>query len=97
MKIMHLLADLEPVFQWEFSKPLDHDNATIITAHQVAESCTDEIHDHFQPKKIENFLNNLSEDNNGNILFHIQLKEDHFLTLTIAVKVAMLKSVRLIR
>ena len=35
----------------------------------------------FPTKKLENFLNNLSEDNNGNILLNIQLNEDHFLTL----------------
>ena len=29
---MHLLADLEPVFQREFLKPLDHDDGTIIIA-----------------------------------------------------------------
>ena len=81
MIIMHLLAYLETVFQQEFLKPFNHDDGTIITAYQVAEWFADQIRDHFQPKKLENFLNNLSKDNNGNILLNIQLNEDHFLTL----------------
>ena len=79
---MHFLSDLEPVSQRQFQKPLDHDDGTIITAYQVAESFADQIRDHFQPrKKTEHFPNNLSEDNNGNILLNIRLKEDHFVTL----------------
>ena len=81
MIIMHLLAYLETVFQQEFLKPFNHDDGTIITAYQVAEWFADQIRNHFQPKKLENFLNNLSKDNNRNILLNIQLNEDHFLTL----------------
>ena len=53
---MHFLSDLEPVSQRQFQKPLDHDDGTIITVYQVAESFADQIRDHFQPrKKTEHF------------------------------------------
>ena len=57
---------------------MDHDNGTIGTAlYQVTKSFPDQSHE-------------LIEDNNGNTLLHIQLKEDYFATLiTITVKVAM--------
>lgn len=57
---------------------MDHDNGTIGTAlYQVTKSFPDQSHE-------------LIEDNNGNTLLHIQLKEDYFPTLiTITVKVAM--------
>ena len=79
--MLTIISWLNLFFQQEFLKPFDHDDGTIITAYQVGKSFADQIRDHFQPKKLENVLNNLSEDNNGNIVLHIQLKEDHFITL----------------
>ena len=68
---------------------MDHDNGTITNAYiPSTESFSDQSHDHFQLKKI--FLNKLIEDNNGNILLHIQLEQDHFATLiTMTVKISM--------
>ena len=54
-------------------KPLDYDDGTIITAYQIIESFSNQIRDHYQPKEFENFLNNLSDDNNGNISLQMQL------------------------
>ena len=73
MIIMHLLADFQPIFQLEFLKPLDHDHGTIITAYRIIESFSNQIHDQYQPKESENFLNNISDDNNGNISLQMKL------------------------
>ena len=60
----------------------------LMLIYQVTESFSDQSHDHFQLKKI--FLNKLIEDNNGNILLHIQLEQDDFATLiTMTVKISM--------
>ena len=60
----------------------------LMLIYQVTESFSDQSYDHFQLKKI--FLNKLIEDNNGNILLHIQLEQDDFATLiTMTVKISM--------
>lgn len=81
---MHLLADLETIFQRGFEKTFGSWRWLFyfsLLVDYVAELVADQIHHDFQPKNQKTFLKHFSEDNNGSIILHIPLKEDHYVTL----------------
>ena len=66
--ILHLLADLEPIFQKDYLKILDLDDSTIITAYETSMKFADKIKNKFESKRFNTFLDGLYEDENGNII-----------------------------
>ena len=80
--ILHILADLEPIFQKDYLKVLDSDDNLIISAYNVALKFVDHLTNSFKPERLNKFIEGLEEDANGNIIVHLKLADNtHGITL----------------
>lgn len=73
MIIMHVLADLEPVFKKNFLRILDTDDALIIDAFRINEEFHETLSSVVQFSKFDKFLESLFEDDYGNIVVKTEM------------------------
>ena len=71
MIIMHILADVEPVFKKNFLKVLDTDDCLIIDVFRINEDFHKLLSDGLEYPKLDKFLSNLSEDDDGNVILEV--------------------------
>ena len=74
MVLVQLLADLKNIFFKNYLKTLDYHDALIISSYQISMSFAEKMKD-FETKFTDNFVENLKEDINGNIIAEIKEKE----------------------
>ena len=74
MILVHLLADLKNIFFKNYLKILDYHDGLIISSYQISMNFAEKIKD-FETKLTVNFVENLQEDINGNIIAEIKEKE----------------------
>lgn len=71
MIILHLLADLESLFLKYYLKVLDTDDSLIISIYDTSLRFVKKMENEFHATNLENFLNCLVEDDNGNIIAEV--------------------------
>ena len=64
--IMHLLADIEPIFMAKYLKRVDGDKCTIIDSFHETENMVSEL-DKLEPELFNSLLDGLEEDDAGNV------------------------------
>ena len=74
MILVHLLADLKIIFFKNYLKILDYHDDLIISSYKLSMSFAEKMKD-FETKLTDNFVENLKEDINGNIVAEIKEKE----------------------
>ena len=74
MILDHMLADLKNIFFKNYLKILDYHDGLIISSYQISMSFAEKMKD-FETKLTDNFVENLKEDINGNIIAEIKEKE----------------------
>jgi len=79
--IMHLLADLEPLFMGKFLKRLDSDDAVIIDVFAESARMMEQLNDVSTPL-LNAFLDGLYEDQNGNVCINNMNGDDILLNYT---------------
>ena len=65
---MHILADLQPVFDKYLLKAVDKDGGIIINTFRLNKGLADHLSQEFESTKLKSFVESLSVDDKGNIV-----------------------------
>ena len=73
---MHILADLQPVFNKYLLKAVDKDDGIIINTFRLKKGLANHLSEEFECTKLKSFVEGLSVDDKGNVVCSINANND---------------------
>ena len=74
--IMHILADLQPIFHKYLLKPVFKDDGIIINTYPINKVLADHLSQEFECSKLKRFVQGLPDDDKGNAICSINVNNN---------------------